>query len=233
MRSAIRELGFRSPLDVLRAIRNFAITVWDPTRSDIQHGITTLVQRDLAEAPPEQSRELAAQQPALAALYEEGYDPDITPERLERLPDGTLGREYARFIRANDIHPLQTLLAIGPARNLLAYQAKRAYKLHDLMHVVLGTDASVIGEVRIVAYSLGQARKASARAPAMAFAVLVMNIALRRPHEMREAVRLAAQWLEVGERAPWHVIARVEDYLEKPVEEVRAVLLPALAREAA
>jgi len=108
------------------------------------------------------------------------------------------------------------------------YLFRRAYKLHDLMHVVLGAAASVLGEVRIVSYSIGQADASSTeriRAPAMALAVLVMNIGLRRPREMPEAVRLAATWMAVGERSPWHVAFRVEDWLERPVAELRAQLL--------
>jgi ubiquinone biosynthesis protein COQ4 len=229
MMGPLRELGLRTPWDVWRAARNFAITVWDPTRSDIQHGINTLVFRAIQEAPPERETELARAHPDLLALYRERYDPDLTPERLERLPDGTLGREYARFIRANGITPLKTLLALGEPKTLLAYQFRRAYKLHDLMHVVLDADASVLGEVPIVAYSLGQAKQEGARAPALALAVLFMNIGLRRPREMREAVRRAAHWLAVGERALWHVGFRVEDHLDRPVAEVRAEMLAGAA----
>jgi ubiquinone biosynthesis protein Coq4 len=225
MWQALRELRIRSPWELWRALRNFAITVWDPTRSDIAHGIQKFVYDGLREARPEDVHALEAASPELARLFREGYDPELSDERLERLPEGSLGREYLRFLRANQITPLKTLLAMGEPTNLLEYLARRAYKLHDLMHVVLGADASVLGEVRIVAYSIGQARRPDARAPAMALAVLFMNIGLRRPHEMREAIRLAAEWLAVGERASWHVALRVEDLLEKPGAEVRAALL--------
>jgi ubiquinone biosynthesis protein Coq4 len=132
-----------------------------------------------------------------------------------------------RFVRANDIHPLETLLALGTPSTTLDYLFRRAYKLHDLMHVVLGADASVLGEVRIVSYSLGRrtSRHSRVRAPAMALAVLFMNIGLRRPHEIRPAVRLADTWMKLGERSPWHVTFRVEDWLERPLEEVRAQML--------
>jgi ubiquinone biosynthesis protein Coq4 len=225
MLAAIRELGLRSPLAVWRAARNFAMTVWDPTRSDIQHGINTFVYRGLREAPPDHVRKLEAAQPALVALFREGYDPELAPERLLRLPDGTLGREYARFILDNRIDPLATLLALESPKTTLEYLFRRAYKLHDLMHVVLGADASVLGEVRIVSYTLGQAQGDSPRAPAMALAVLFMNIGLRRPHEVHEAIRLAHAWQELGARSPWHVTFRVEDWLERPIEEVRAAML--------
>jgi ubiquinone biosynthesis protein Coq4 len=228
MLTAFREFGLRSPLAVWRAARNLVRTVWDPTRSDIQHGINTFVYRGLRETPPEQVRALEDARPALVELFRTGYDPELDPDRLARLPDATLGREWVPFTRANHIQPLETLLALGRPTTTPEYLFRRAYKLHDLMHVVLGADASVLGEVRIVAYSIGQADGSSTerlRAPAMALAVLVMNIGLRRPRDMPAAVRLAATWMGVGERSPWHVAFRVEDWLERPVAELRAQLL--------
>jgi ubiquinone biosynthesis protein Coq4 len=225
MIAAARELGIRSPVAAWRAASNFVRTVWDPTRSDIQHGINSFVYRGLAEAPPEQIRKLEAAQPELADLYRSGYDPALDPARFEHLPEGTLGREWARFIRENQIRPLETLLALGEPKSLLEYLFRRAYKLHDLMHVVLGADASVLGEVRIVSYTLGQSQNDSPRAAAMALAVLFMNIGLRRPHEVHEAIRLAHEYWQLGARSPWHVTTRIEDWLERPVTELRARML--------
>jgi ubiquinone biosynthesis protein Coq4 len=227
MLAALRELGLRNPVAVWRAAKNFAMTVWDPTRSDIQHGINVFVYRGLREATPERVRALEEAQPDLVALFRAGYDPELDLARLERLPDGTLGREYARFIRDNDIRALETLLQLGRPTNLQEYLFRRAYKLHDLMHVVLGADASVLGEVRIVSYTLGQSDVDSPRAPAMALAVLFMNIGLRRPHEVHEAIRLAREFWQLGARSPWHVDFRVEDWLERPVAELRERMLVA------
>lgn len=229
MLEELKKAGIDGPLDALRVARRLVQTVWDPTRADIQHGTNRLMMKGLADTPLERIRDVEERHPDLARMFESGYDPDLRPEDLERLPDGSLGREYARFIRANEIDPLQTLLAMGTPGNLLEYHFKRAYKLHDLMHVVLGADATVLGEVKIVSFSLGQARDASVRAPAMALAVLFMNTGLRRHHQMPEAVRLAAKWMAIGEDAPWHVAVPVEDYLDRPVAELRDRMLPATA----
>src|SRR4030095_2984107 len=120
MRAQLRELGLTTPWAVWRAVRHFVVTVGDPTRSDIAQGINALAYGALREAPRERARALEESQPELLALYREGYDPDLTPERLEQLPDGSLGREYARFIRANGITPLRTLLALGEPTTILA-----------------------------------------------------------------------------------------------------------------
>lgn len=224
MLRALRELGLTTPWALWRALRNAAITIWDPTRSDIQGGIQKLVYEALRRTPPKQVADLEAASPELVQLFREGYDPVLDPARLERLPEGSLGREYARFIRANGLTPLETLLAMAPAGNVLEYLFRRAYKLHDVLHVAIGADASVLGEVRVVSYTIGQSRRQGNAAP-LALAVLYVNIALRRPHEMPEAIRLAAEWYERGRRSRWHVTTRLEDWLEKPVAEVREALL--------
>jgi ubiquinone biosynthesis protein Coq4 len=222
--------AIRHPIATVRALRNFAITVWDPTRSDIQQGINRLVRDALRDVPPERITELERERPDVARLFSERYDPPLETAKLEAMPEGSLGREYARFIHENKIDPLGTLLAMGEPENLLQYVQKRAYKLHDLMHVALGCDASILGEVRIVSYSLGQSMdtgERAGRAPAAALAVLFLHLLLRRLHEFKPAVRLAAEWMALGERARPHVSFRLEDHLERPVGEVRALVLAA------
>ena len=225
MLSELRKLGLTSPWKVWLAVQNFAKTVWDPTRSDIAHGINALVYEALANAPPGREAELARENPELAALFEQGYDPALEPARLEALPGGTLGREYARFIRANQIDPLGNLLVLSRPKNLLEYQFWRAYKLHDVLHIVLDCDATALGEVPIVAYSLGQARSTGVRAPAMALCVLLLHMALRRPEQFQTAVRLAAQWMRRGEQTRGYATHRLEEWMERPVSEVRALVL--------
>jgi hypothetical protein len=83
----------------------------------------------------------------------------------------------------------------------------------------------VLGEVRIVSYSLGQARNASGRAPALALAVLFLHLALRRPADLPEAVRLAAEWQALGERARSYHGFRLEDWMDRPVAEVHELVM--------
>jgi ubiquinone biosynthesis protein COQ4 len=234
MRKELSALGLRTPWAVLRGLRNFARTVWDPTRSDIRQGINSLVYGALREAGPEQLQKVERENRALAALWAERYDPPLDPGRLEQLPDGTLGREYLRFIRENRIDPLAELLEMDAPGNLLEYRFRRAYKLHDVLHVVLGCDASILGEVRIVAYSLGQARDSGLRAPALALVVLLLHLVLRRVEDFKEAVALAPEWMRLGARARPYASFRLEDLVERPVSEVRElVMAPAVPGEAA
>lgn len=230
IRSVTKALGVSGPIEAARSIAYLARTVWDPTRADVGRGVNQLIDRALRELPAAEIERIGQREPALLDLFHEGYDPDITPARLAAMPPGSLGREYADFIRVNRIDPLATLLSMGPPTNVAQYMFRRAYKLHDILHVALGCDASILGEVRIVSYSLGQIADSSGvvgRAPAMALAVLFLNIGLRTPGLMTDAVRLAGEWQRFGEMAPHHVAMRFEDYFEQPIAVARAMVLPA------
>ena len=227
MLDELKAIGVTNPWAALQTARNFALTVWDPTRSDIKQGVNGLVYGALRNASPRRIQKLREDQPALAALYDEGYDPEIDVERLLAFPEGTLGREYARMIRANKIDPLGDLLALDRPKNLLEYTFRRAYKLHDVMHVALGCDTSILGEVRIVSFSVGQTTNDDERAASLALAVLFLHLTLRKPSEFKEAVRLSHEWMKRGEAARFYATHRLEDAMERPVDEVREMVLAA------
>jgi len=225
MLNELKAFGITTPWAALRSVRNFALTVWDPTRSDIRQGVNALLYGALRAPSAGTLRSLREEEPAIAALFEEEYDPEMDVERLQSLPDGTLGREYARFIRANAIDPLGDLLELPAPKNVLEYTFRRAYKLHDVMHVVLGCDTSILGEVRIVSYSVGQRRGDDGAAADLALAVLFLHLALRKPGEFKEAIRLASEWMALGERSKLYVGFRLEDWMDRPVDEVRELVV--------
>jgi ubiquinone biosynthesis protein Coq4 len=227
MRAELRSIGITNPVRALQALANFVKTVWDPTRSDIRRGVNGLLYGALRDVDAERIEQLRRDAPDVAALCDEGYDPELEPRRLEQLPDGTLGREYARFLRANGIDPLGDLLEMPAPSNPVEYAFRRAYKLHDVLHVVLGCDASILGEVRIVSFSLGQASDAGVRAPALALVVLLLHLVLRKPQQFPEAIRLAGEWMRIGERTQPYASFRMEDWMARPVEEARALVLAA------
>ena len=86
---------------------------------------------------------------------------------------------------------------------------------------------TALGEVPIVAYSLGQARSTGVRAPAMALCVLLLHMALRRTDQFQPAVRLAAEWMRRGEQTRGYATHRLEDWMDRPVSEVRSLVLAA------
>lgn len=73
---------------------------------------------------------------------------------LERLADGTLGREFARHMLANGLDPsaLPHLSSTTPREWLRAH----LYETHDLWHVVVGFETDVAGELGLQAFYLAQ-----------------------------------------------------------------------------
>jgi ubiquinone biosynthesis protein COQ4 len=223
----IGDFGIRTPWSALATVRNFIVTTWDPAKSDIRQGINALIDGALRNPTPQALDAARARSPKNNELWERRYDPPLDVEALANLPDGTLGREYSRFVRENHIEPLGSLVEWGTPKNLLQYVVLRAYKLHDVLHVILGCPATPLGEVQIVSFSVGQGEAAAktVHAPALALAVVLLHIALRRPHEFAEATRLAGEWTQIGQRSRPYTEFRLEEMMDRPVEEVRAQVL--------
>lgn len=226
------DFGIAGPSAILRSLRNFVVTTWDPANSDIRGGINTLIGGALRNPSPEAIENAKRRSPTCAALFEERFDPKLDVDRLLALPEGTLGRTYARFVRDNGIDPLGDLVEWGKPTNVLQYTMLRAYKLHDVLHVVLDCPATPLGEVPIVAFSVGQADAGSianqakaTNAPALALAIVLLHIALRRPQEFAEACRLTGEWVRIGARCRPYAEFRFEEMMDEPVEVVRERVL--------
>lgn len=93
----------------------------------------------------EDGRRMLSERPSL-----QGKELDL--EALERLPEGTLGHEVARYFRDNKIAPFETTLEL---KNDVDFIAKRYRETHDLLHVVTGYATDVMGEMEVQAYALG------------------------------------------------------------------------------
>jgi ubiquinone biosynthesis protein COQ4 len=93
----------------------------------------------------EEGRRLLSERPSL-----QGKELDLAA--FERLPEGTLGHEFARYFRDNQISPFETTLVL---KNDVDYLSKRYRETHDLLHVLTGYATDVMGEMELQAYVLG------------------------------------------------------------------------------
>ncbi|MGZ3457082.1 MAG: Coq4 family protein [Archangium sp.] len=110
-------------------------------------------------APERMARFVAT--PSGRKLFEERRALDsrtVDLEALERLPDGTLGREYARFMKNNGLSPDIFQAPDNVASPEFAYFAQRMRQTHDLWHVLTGYRTDVPGEVELQAFTYAQAR---------------------------------------------------------------------------
>jgi ubiquinone biosynthesis protein COQ4 len=116
------------------------------------------------EAQPE-GRELLRMRPAIDV---EQVDLDA----LAALPEGTLGRSYAEFLRARGLTPEVFVAPRELHDERMRYVAQRLRQTHDLWHVLTGYDTDVVGEVELQAFSYAQLRTP--------FALLVATLGIAR-----------------------------------------------------
>jgi ubiquinone biosynthesis protein COQ4 len=135
---------------------------------------------------------------------------------LKRLPDGTLGREWVRFLEDNGITP-DIWVRPDVGDELTAYVLLRFRQTHDLWHVVSGYGPDVLGELLLQAFTFGQTLSPGS----FGLSILgSMRWARSRPGivgELREAYyrgRSTRQLITLW----W------EDWFEEPVTELRDLL---------
>lgn len=78
--------------------------------------------------------------------------PDLDLKKLEAMPEGSLGREFARYFERNGIQPFVTSFEIDSDD---VYLAKRYRETHDLLHVITGYATHMLGEMELQAFVLG------------------------------------------------------------------------------
>lgn len=93
----------------------------------------------------EAGRRMLSERPSL-----QGKELDLSV--LERLPEETLGHQFARYFRDNKISPFETTLEL---KNDIDFIGKRYRETHDLLHVLTGYGTDVVGEMEVQAYALG------------------------------------------------------------------------------
>lgn len=178
-------------------------------RAGVPLGDVVVLKLDALSAPPRST---------LRALDRvRGFAPPHDLARLRTLPDGTLGREYARFLDANGIEPLVISDAIKERYRENPY-ALRYTTTHDLHHVLTGFDAGLAGEAGVVAFNVGQGSAPIGRAALwwvrFFYALISPTQARRLWHDIRVG-------LAMGRTAKLVIAEPIESWFEEPLERVR------------
>ncbi|MCY1004110.1 Coq4 family protein [Nannocystis pusilla] len=85
-------------------------------------------------------------------------------EELRALPEGSLGREFARFLDQRKLDPTGVYHSAVDTSGDAALMKLHLERSHDLWHTVLGFDTDVAGELGLQAFYIAHA--VAARAPA-------------------------------------------------------------------
>jgi ubiquinone biosynthesis protein COQ4 len=145
--------------------------------------------------------------------------------RLREMADGTLGREYARFLDTEYIDAEGLVEASDEIDDPSIFLDERAHVLsrrlrdsHDLWHVVTGYKRDIFGEVALLSFTYRQTGNHG-----IGFIVFIAS--LRLWHEgHREALQLIWNAWWRSRRAAFFPAADWEAMLEIPLAEVRRLL---------
>jgi ubiquinone biosynthesis protein COQ4 len=144
-------------------------------------------------------------------------------ERLRRLPEGSLGREYVSFCERHGI-TADGLVAASEQGDLDPDLSRdeqvvraRMRDAHDLWHVVTGYQTDLIGEASVLAFTFAQTRN-----PGVGLIVLSAFLEARGDSNATRLVLVEA-FLR-GRSAEWLPAADWEALLERPLAQVRREL---------
>jgi ubiquinone biosynthesis protein Coq4 len=149
-----------------------------------------------------------------------GYAPPQDLPALRALPDGTLGREYARFLDANGLEPLVVSPEVKERFRNNPY-ALRFAVTHDLHHVLAGFDTGLAGEAGAAAFNVGQG---SAPVGRPMLWVVRFVYALLSPTQARRIWHNIRVGLDMGRRAKLVIAEPIESWFAEPLAAVRAKL---------
>lgn len=139
-------------------------------------------------------------------------------DALGRLPEGTLGRAYADFMRSHGITP-EIFDGTPPqvADPRVAYVIQRIRQTHDLWHVVTGYETDPLGEIVLQAFTFAQVGAPSS-------GILAVAGTLRGLRERRTLPREVIAAYRRGWRAERMPTFLWEDHWETPLATVREML---------
>ena len=140
--------------------------------------------------------------------------------RLERLPDGSLGRAYCDLLRGAGLSAEKLVQASNIERpreiDELTWFRERNRDMHDLLHVVAGYGCDPLGEACVVAFTYAQT---GLKGFALIAVVAGMRIA-RRTGSLK-ALQAVYEAYRNGKRAAWLIDADWENLLPEQTAVLR------------
>lgn len=147
-------------------------------------------------------------------------------EALAQMPEGSLGREYLKFVISENLTADGLVAASDVSENpredipedFLRFQL-RLRDSHDLWHVTTDYERDGLGELCLLAFTYAQTRNKG-----LAFIVAIATLSDMRRYPKSKVVRAVREGYRHGNQAEWLVAADWEALLHKPLAQVRGEL---------
>ena len=173
--------------------------------------------------PIDRSLDLAfvMEHPGVTELYETRYMPEPASLReLEAYSVGTLGHEYARFLRWSGWRPVSLPPGFSFEDRAL-YIRTRTQMTHGLLHLITEYDMTELGELALQSFLLAQtASKQSALIVSSGF----VRVLGRTPGRVGELIGLIAEAHERGRAARHYLSMAWEELWSAPIDQVRELV---------
>jgi ubiquinone biosynthesis protein COQ4 len=158
--------------------------------------------------------------PSMAALVEQNWRPaPIDLDALERLPEGTLGHEYAHQLRSQGLTP-DSLIDPNPITSPQDYVTHRLRETHDIVHVLTGFGVDGVGELGLQAFNLAQNR--SPLAVMLIFGGMLS--ALQNDEPLEELLTALSRGFDLGLKAECVIAQKLEEGWDRPLADWRKEL---------
>lgn len=207
------------PLEALKALRKL---IEDPTKTEEAFRVVRSLDGpffgrtfERFRKDPTGARLMASKSSLLAALRDR--------TALEKCPEGSLGRAYLAFCDREGITPgglVEASDAVPMAPGLTEdekFFIDRMRDSHDLWHVMTGFRTDLGGELAVLTFSLAQSW-----GPGLSLLVAGGLMETYKSGEIgRSARKLVRHAWRVGREAKWFPLAPWEEWLERPLDEVR------------
>ncbi|KFE71859.1 Coq4 family protein [Hyalangium minutum] len=154
-----------------------------------------------------------------------GYLPKVDRGALRQMPDGTLGREYMRFLDDNKLNPFEIsdddhYLQEVFKRNTFAV---RFTAMHDMYHLLLGFETTMPGEYSVTAFAEAQ----NCSLPPEIVPLFKAGFHVYKLLKPDRAKELQAGWdlgFKLGKTVRFMCDLKFEDMWERPIDDVRREL---------
>jgi ubiquinone biosynthesis protein Coq4 len=164
--------------------------------------------------------ERVASDPSLADFVKSRYIPEPTNlEDLAPLPEGTLGKAFETHMRTNNLD-VQFFPKVEITSDL-TWMEMRGRQTHDMFHTVTGFGTSVVDELGLMAFVLGQLESP------LASGIIgggLMHAVFFCPWEIHNMLDAITNGYRMGCNADIILGYRFEDNWETPIEKVRSDL---------
>lgn len=140
-------------------------------------------------------------------------------EKLAKMPENTLGRQYARFYSDNQVSPDTRKQVQFVDDGELAYVMQRYRELHDIVHTILRQPTTIKGEVIVKAFEGAQTRL-----PLCLLGGLIGPVRLSN-QERLDYIRTDLPWaIKCGTKSKFLMNVYFEKRFEQDADELRREL---------